>query len=67
MTNILTAKELGKFLRLSEGTVNILAQKGEIAGFKIQDTWHFDMDEVILRVKKREIGNNGVKEEGKTP
>ena len=67
MTNIVTAKELGKFLRLSEGTVNILAQKGEIPGFKIQDTWHFDMDEVILRVKKRGIGNNGVKEEEQSP
>ena len=63
MTKIVTAKELGEFLRLSEGTVYTLARTGEIPGFKIGDSWRFDMDEVILLIKKRKIQNNGAREE----
>jgi excisionase family DNA binding protein len=43
---ILTAKELGHFLKLSESTIYKLASTGEIPGFKIGDSWRFDMEEI---------------------
>ena len=63
MTKIVTAKELGEFLRLSEGTVYTLARTGEIPGFKIGDSWRFDIDEVIHLIKKRKKPKNGTKQE----
>ncbi|HUL31447.1 MAG TPA: helix-turn-helix domain-containing protein [Thermodesulfobacteriota bacterium] len=44
---IVTAKELGEFLKLTEPTIYKLASVGEIPGFKIGDSWRFDMDEVL--------------------
>lgn len=52
MSNIVTAKEMGKFLKLSESTVYKLAAEGEIPGFKIGKSWRFDMDEVLSAIKK---------------
>jgi excisionase family DNA binding protein len=46
MENIITAKEVGKYLKLSESTVYKLASSGEIPGFKIGDSWRFDMEEI---------------------
>ncbi len=46
MEEILTAKELGHFLKLSESTIYKLASTGEIPGFKIGDSWRFDMEEI---------------------
>jgi len=52
MANIVTAKELEKYLRLSDSTIYKLAAKGEIPAFKVGDSWRFDMDEVIEMVAK---------------
>ncbi|MBI5969025.1 MAG: helix-turn-helix domain-containing protein [Deltaproteobacteria bacterium] len=52
MANIVTAKELGQFLKLSESTIYKLAAAGEIPGFKIGDSWRFDMDEVMRLIRK---------------
>ena len=47
MGNIVTAQELKKFLKLSEQTIYKLVSDGELPGFKIGDSWRFDMDEIL--------------------
>ncbi len=64
MANIVTAKELGKYLKLSESTIYKLASEGEIPGFKIGDSWRFDMDEILKLIRNsqrttRRRGGNG--------
>jgi excisionase family DNA binding protein len=58
MIHLVTAKELGQYLKLSETTLYKLASSGEIPGFKIGDSWRFDMDEVQKLIRKRRKGNN---------
>lgn len=45
--NIVTAQDLKKFLKLSEQTVYKLASEGELPGFKIGDSWRFEVDEIL--------------------
>ncbi len=47
METIVTAKEVGHYLKLSESTVYKLAAKGDLPGFKIGDSWRFVMEEVV--------------------
>ncbi|HUL29102.1 MAG TPA: helix-turn-helix domain-containing protein [Thermodesulfobacteriota bacterium] len=54
MTNIVTAKELSQFLKLSESTIYKLATEGKIPGFKIGDSWRFDMEEILRLIRKSE-------------
>ena len=54
MTNIVTAKELGQFLKLSESTIYKLATEGKIPAFKIGDSWRFDMEEILRLIRKSE-------------
>jgi len=56
---ILTAKELGRHLKLSESTIYKLAAKGDIPGFKIGDSWRFDMEEIqsLIQEAKKERKN----------
>ena len=49
--NIVTAKEVGQYLKLSESTIYKLAASGEIPGFKIGDSWRFDMDEILKQIR----------------
>jgi len=58
MANIVTAKELGQYLKLSESTIYKLAASGEIPGFKIGDSWRFDMDEVMRLIRKAKRQND---------
>lgn len=56
MEKIMTAKELSQFLKLSESTIYKLASNGEIPGFKIGDSWRFELEEIqkmIRESKKR--------------
>jgi excisionase family DNA binding protein len=53
MANIVKAKELGDYLKLSDSTIYKLALNGELPGFKIGDSWRFDMDEVIEHIKRK--------------
>jgi excisionase family DNA binding protein len=57
---IVTAKELAEFLKLTESTIYKLASTGELPGFKIGDSWRFDMDEILdqIRDSKKQIHNN---------
>ena len=66
MPKIVTAKELGGYLKLSDSTIYKLASNGELPGFKIGDSWRFDLDEIILLIKrtKKEKDRKGGEEEG---
>jgi excisionase family DNA binding protein len=59
MENIITAKEVGQYLKLSESTVYKLASSGEIPGFKIGDSWRFDMEEIqkMIQQSKERCGS----------
>jgi excisionase family DNA binding protein len=48
---IVTAKELAEFLKLTESTIYKLASTGELPGFKIGDSWRFDMDEILEQIR----------------
>jgi excisionase family DNA binding protein len=52
MQQIVTAKEVAQYLKLSESTIYKLAASGEIPGFKIGDSWRFDMEEIRNLVKE---------------
>jgi excisionase family DNA binding protein len=52
MANIVKAKELGQFLKLSESTVYKLVKENVIPGFKIGDSWRVDVDEVSKMIEK---------------
>jgi excisionase family DNA binding protein len=47
MANIVTAKEVGHYLKLTESTIYKLASSGEIPGFRVGKSWRFDMEEII--------------------
>jgi len=51
MTNLITAKELGQYLKLSEATIYKLALSGQLPGFKIGDSWRFDLAEILKLIK----------------
>jgi len=56
MTVILAAKELSGYLKLSDSTIYRLASRGELPGFKMGNSWQFDLDEIlelIHEIKKR--------------
>ena len=46
MEKIITARELSQFLKLSESTIYKLASNGEIPGFRIGDSWRFELEEI---------------------
>lgn len=50
MANFVTAQELGNYLKLSDSTIYKLVKIGKIPGFKIGDSWRFDMDEALSPV-----------------
>jgi excisionase family DNA binding protein len=41
-----TAREVATFLRLKECTVCGLASQGKLPGFKLGESWRFDMDRI---------------------
>jgi excisionase family DNA binding protein len=58
MTRIVTAKELGGYLKLSDSTIYKLASNGDLPGFKIGDSWRFDLDEIMVLIKKAKKESN---------
>jgi excisionase family DNA binding protein len=51
MMNIVTAKELCKYLKLTESTIYNLALNGDLPGFKVGKSWRFDMDEILKTIE----------------
>ena len=59
MAKFLTAKELSHYLKLSDSTIYKLAAEGELPGFKIGDSWRFDLDEILKVIQqKKDVGRN---------
>ena len=58
MVHFVTAKEVGRYLKLSEATIYKLAASGELPGFKIGDSWRFDMGELLRLIRKGKKENN---------
>lgn len=50
--NIATAKEVAHFLKLTESTVYTLAAEGKLPGFRIGNSWRFDMDEILRQISQ---------------
>jgi excisionase family DNA binding protein len=50
LDNILTAREVAAYLRLTETTVCKLAASGELPGFKIGKSWRFAESEIQGRI-----------------
>lgn len=61
MEKIMTAKELSQFLKLSESTIYKLATNGDIPGFKIGDSWRFELEEIqkMIRDSKKKGRKQG--------
>lgn len=61
MARILTVKELSDYLKLSDLSICRLASSGKLPGFKIGDSWQFDMDEILELINEVEgvIRENG--------
>ena len=53
MANIITAKELANLLKLGESTIYKLASSGQLPGFKIGDSWRFEMDEILKLFRRK--------------
>jgi excisionase family DNA binding protein len=53
MSNIVSAKEVGQYLKLTGSTIYKLALMGQIPGFKIGRSWRFDMDEIIRDIHSK--------------
>jgi len=62
MANIVTAKEVSQYLKLTESTIYKLASMGEIPGFKIGKSWRFDMDEILRRIKSMKNNQKVIRE-----
>ena len=67
MEKLMTAKELAQFLKLSESTIYKLASNGDIPGFKIGDSWRFDLEEIqkLIRQSKEKVKKQRDTVEGK--
>jgi len=52
MEKLMTAKELSQFLKLSESTIYKLVSNGEIPGFKIGDSWRFELEEIRKLIRE---------------
>ena len=55
MPYVLTAKEAGSYLRLSEATILRLAGQGYIPGSKIGRQWRFSKETILNLVKHPEM------------
>lgn len=57
MAVVLTVKELSDYLKVPDSTIYRLASRGELPGFKMGDSWQFDLDEILEMIdetKKKE-------------
>ena len=52
MANIVTARELGQYLKVSDSTIYKLAHAGCLPGFKIGDSWRFDFVEITELIRQ---------------
>lgn len=62
MANIVNAKEVSEYLKLTESTIYKLASVGEIPGFKIGKSWRFDIQEILRRIKSMKNNSKVLRE-----
>jgi excisionase family DNA binding protein len=55
-SNIVTAKEVGRYLKLTDSTIYKLALTGEIPGFKVGKSWRFEMNDIVRMVDRLKNG-----------
>jgi excisionase family DNA binding protein len=67
MENVVTAKELAGCLKLTEATIYKLASRGELPGFKIGDSWRFDMNEILKLIQGVRKRTRNRKKSGSLP
>jgi len=63
MGNLLTAKELASYLKLTEATIYKLASQGKIPGFKIGDSWRFEMDEILMALQGKKSNKQKIEKQ----
>jgi excisionase family DNA binding protein len=51
--NIVTAKKVAEYLKLTESTIYNLAASGALPGFKIGNSWRFDMEEILRDIRQQ--------------
>jgi excisionase family DNA binding protein len=49
---ILTTAELAQFLRCNRSTINKLAKRGELPGFRVGSDWRFRAQEILEWLEK---------------
>jgi excisionase family DNA binding protein len=54
MGQILTTKELAKYLKLTKVTIYKYVSEGKIPGFKVGSRWRFDRDKIDELLRKEE-------------
>lgn len=59
---IVTAKEVARLLKLTESTIYNLAAAGKLPGFRVGNSWRFDMDSIMSQIKGGEKGDNNKKD-----
>jgi len=57
--NVMTVKELAKYLKCHHSTVYRLLQKGELPAFKVGADWRFNQDSIDKWRHAREIHKLG--------
>ncbi len=67
MEHILTVKELATYLKLKASTIRLLASRKKLPGFKIGNSWRFEMKNILmlfpgLQMKKGSEGTLGMNE-----
>jgi excisionase family DNA binding protein len=54
---ILTLKELAKYLKLTEKTAYRLAAEGKLPGFKVGGSWRFKLVDIEAWIQLKKIKN----------
>ncbi len=55
MAKIVTVREVRDYLKLSDSAIYNLAASGQIPGFKIGDSWRFDMEEIERMIEAKKV------------
>jgi len=56
MGDIVTAKELGGYLKIRETTVRKLALEGKIPATRFGKSWRFDLDNILMMISQKGRG-----------
>ncbi len=54
---ILTLKEVAKYLKLAEKTAYRLAAEGKLPGFKVGGSWRFKEEDIEMWIQKQKKSN----------